>query len=223
MNDIGESVRTILVLLILCVQSDVLAQSASDNSSMTPKPDSIGPSTRTGWVTIESVPAGAEVFDDTSFLGVTPLKKISAREGVHVFKLFYPGVRVWNAQAARDSVVVRAGEEETCNVSFEVQTSKGMFKSEAMSRLPSHNVFTMPTENGELRLRVGYIAGGTMVLTGALSAYLKTNSDNKFNAYVASRDPNLLNRVHQLDTWAGVSLFVSEISFGVLTYLLLSD
>lgn len=209
--------------LVVCLQFVAYGQRAADTAWTSARADSSARMGHDGWIAITSNPAGAEVFEDSLYLGITPIDKTMTGEGLHVLKLFYPTVRSWNAQVAIDSVRVHPSGQSNCFVNFGTRSSNGMFKNEIQSHELDQNVFSNSSENNASRHQVGYIAGGTMILSGALSAYLKTNSDNKFSRYVANRDPNLLNKVHELDSWAGASLFITEVSFGVLIYLLLSD
>jgi hypothetical protein len=85
------------------------------------------------------------------------------------------------------------------------------------------DIFLATSDHGNSRLWMRYAAGATMVVSGIVSAYLKSKSNKDFDSYIATGDPALLNSTHRLDRLAGVSLFVTEISLGALIYLLLAD
>ena len=67
-----------------------------------------------------------------------------------------------------------------------------------------------------------YISAGTTVLAGAAAAYFKIKADNRYSEYQKRGDPGALDRVRRLDRAAGVSLIISEMSFFLLSYLLIS-
>jgi hypothetical protein len=216
--------KTLLVIvMIVCCASLGSGQRVGDSTKSDTTPDSSDRGIKVGWLTVHSLPEGAEVFDGAKRIGVTPIDSLSVQEGIHVLRLFYPNVRFWNPVLAVDTVIIGSSKE---NVSRVLLESPAMNASRGVSNQTAEfdpNAFSGSFASENSKEWIAYTAGATMVLSGALSAYLKTNSDNDFAAYVANPDPNVLSRVHRLDTWAGVSLFVSEISFGVLTYLLLTE
>ena len=217
-------VKKLLVLwLAVCIHSIGFGQGVVDSTRFVSKPDSSAGAKNDGWLSLHSDPEGAEVYDGSKLIGVTPIDSVSVREGNHVLRLFYPTARFWNPVSAIDTVAVIPRQRTTRMVRFGVVAGHGIFKSNTETSEWDPNAVFASRNSTSTREWIRYAAGATMIVSGAISAYLKTNSDNDFNAYVANRDPNLLSRVRRLDTWAGVSLFISEISFGVLTYLLLSE
>ncbi|MBM4159871.1 MAG: PEGA domain-containing protein [Ignavibacteria bacterium] len=68
-----------------------------------------------------------------------------------------------------------------------------------------------------------YASGSAMIVSGVLSAYLKDQANREFDRYLQSRDPASLSTTRRLDRAAAISLVVSQVSFAVLSYLLLSD
>jgi hypothetical protein len=209
--------------MVLCIYSLGVGQKVGDSTSSAAKRDTSHGSTKDGWLSVHSVPSGAEVYDGSRLIGVTPIDSLSAQVGIHVLRLFYPNVQFWNPVSSVDSFAVQSSRKNILLVRFDTAAGNGI-RSGGTSLLENNpSVFLSSWTGGNSKAWVAYTAGATMILSGALSAFLKTNSDNDFEAYVANPDPNLLSRVHRLDTWAGISLFISEISFGVLTYLLLTE
>ncbi|MBI3788198.1 MAG: PEGA domain-containing protein [Ignavibacteriales bacterium] len=68
-----------------------------------------------------------------------------------------------------------------------------------------------------------YTSGATMIVSGVLSAYFKDKANHDFDSYSQSNDPALLSSTQRLDRWAAISLVISQISFAVLAYFLLSE
>jgi hypothetical protein len=68
-----------------------------------------------------------------------------------------------------------------------------------------------------------YASGATMIVSGVASAYLKDRANRHFDAYSLTNNAADLLRTRTLDRQAAATLIISEISFAVLAYLLLSD
>jgi hypothetical protein len=68
-----------------------------------------------------------------------------------------------------------------------------------------------------------YVSGSTMIASGVLSAYLKDQANREFDRYLQSRDPALLSSTRRLDRAAAITIVISQVSFAVLSYLLLSE
>ncbi len=215
--------RAPMLLALLFAAQCAFGQTASDSTSR----DTLAAMPRLndqyGLLSVKSRPEGAEVFADTLYLGRTPLEKINVPAGRHTLRLFYPGARLWDALVAIDSVYIVPSREKAVSLNLDSTRAAGIGSNAFVTRPDLPQTIPLFTQSHENRFRMEYVAGGAMILSGALSAYLKTTSDNKFNTYIQNRDPALLDQVHRLDTWAGVSLVVTEISFAVLTYLFLSN
>ncbi len=211
-----------LIFLVLCSYTISTAQSvlpAASNATTV-----VGQGAQdTGWVSIQTTPEGAEVYRDTVFCGITPLVRFPVEHGTTVFRLFYPGAKTWNAVLRMDSISVEAGEEIRRSVDMSVRPSLNILMTDVPSTESNPELFLAPAEKGNSRLLLGYAAGATMIISGVLSAYLKTKSDKDFDSYVVSHDPALLSSTQRLDKLAGASLFVTELSLGALMYLLLSE
>ena len=68
-----------------------------------------------------------------------------------------------------------------------------------------------------------YASGATMIGSGVLSAYLKDRANREFDRYMNTKDPGSLSLTRRLDKGAAAALVVSQISFAVLAYILLSE
>ncbi|MCX6144801.1 MAG: hypothetical protein NTZ35_16470 [Ignavibacteriales bacterium] len=68
-----------------------------------------------------------------------------------------------------------------------------------------------------------YVSGLTMILSGVTSAYFKDQANKEFGRYLLSKNPASLSTTNKLDREAAISLVISQMSFVVLSYLLLSE
>ena len=68
-----------------------------------------------------------------------------------------------------------------------------------------------------------YVSGLTMILSGVTSAYFKDQANKEFDRYLLSKNPASLSTTNKLDREAAISLVISQISFVVLSYLLLRE
>ena len=70
---------------------------------------------------------------------------------------------------------------------------------------------------------VTYTSVSSMIVSGVLSAHFKHQANKDFDAYLLTKDPALLNSTRRLDNWAAVTFVLTQVSFAVLTYVLLFD
>jgi hypothetical protein len=68
-----------------------------------------------------------------------------------------------------------------------------------------------------------YVSGLTMIISGVASAYFKDQANKEFDRYLLSNNPASLSTTNRLDRKASISLVISQISFVVLSYLLLRE
>ncbi len=158
-------------------------------------------------VRVWSIPSGAEVVMGDSVAGTTPLA------------LLLP------ARFSPPLAVRLAGYRPT-----EVRgDTLGSFASVVRLRPVDGGTGEPPWDlNGSFlreRRRETLLAGsaGLMVVSGVLAAAWKSKANDDYDAYLASGDPALLDATHRLDTRAGIALAVTQVSFLLLSYLLLSD
>jgi hypothetical protein len=77
---------------------------------------------------------------------------------------------------------------------------------------------------GPTRSRTGvYLSGATMVLAGIATAYLKIRADDRQDQYALTGDPSFLTQRQRFDRGAAATFLLTQISFGIFAYFLLSD
>ena len=91
------------------------------------------------------------------------------------------------------------------------------------SSLTTPDVLPSDYENGASKHWLTYTSASTMIASGVLSAYLKDRANGDFDQYLRTNDPALLSSTRRLDRQAAISLVVTQLSFALLTYLLLSE
>ncbi|HLX11597.1 MAG TPA: hypothetical protein VKS81_02175 [Bacteroidota bacterium] len=95
----------------------------------------------------------------------------------------------------------------------------GIFQSPFSSPLAITEEDTGVSRNA-LSTSPNYYIAGTAIATGAISAYFKLNADHYFSEYKQNPSPTLLHKIHTYDTFAGISLALSQIGVLTFTYLL---
>jgi len=68
-----------------------------------------------------------------------------------------------------------------------------------------------------------YVAGAATVLFGATAAYFKIKADDRFDSYLQTGNPALLDQTRRMDTGAAIALIATQASAGLLAYFMLSD
>lgn len=66
-------------------------------------------------------------------------------------------------------------------------------------------------------------SAASMVISGVAAAYFKDKANKQFERYTATNNPALLASTHRYDRYSLISLVVTQITFAILTYSLLSD
>jgi hypothetical protein len=66
------------------------------------------------------------------------------------------------------------------------------------------------------------LTAGIIVL-GGTTAYFKLKADDKYEEYVFSGDPELLNDTRKYDLISGITFVALQITFGLLLYFFLTD
>lgn len=64
---------------------------------------------------------------------------------------------------------------------------------------------------------------GSAAALGATAAYFKIQADDKYNDYIRSKNPSVLDEVDRLDLYSGIALGLLQVNFGYLIYKFLSD
>jgi hypothetical protein len=153
-------------------------------------------------VQVTSEPQGASVISGDSVVGTTPLflDEIAFGKRLRISK---PGFRP-----------VDVSPEETQTLTHSVLIPDGS--------LPEPALGPAPLLIGEPSMTSVYITTAATVVAGVSAAYFKIKSDGYYSDFLRTGDRALIDRVHHNDVAAGVSLAISQIGIGVLTYLLLS-
>ena len=68
-----------------------------------------------------------------------------------------------------------------------------------------------------------WASGATMIVSGVVSAIMKDRANRHYDAYIQNNDPSDLSATRGFDRGAAATLILSQISFGVLAYFLLSE
>lgn len=70
---------------------------------------------------------------------------------------------------------------------------------------------------------IAYASGASMIVSGVASAYIKGRANREFDNYLLTKDPASLSRTRRFDRGAAACLVLSQISFAILSYVLLSE
>jgi hypothetical protein len=156
---------------------------------------------------IQSVPEGGSVLYRGNDLGTTPLFLAS------------PARLTGEITIRKDGFVPQRlviGNNGNSTLAARLQPQPGAIN------LPPPEVLTESRMVGPSHW-LTYASGSTMIVSGVVSAYLKDQANRKFDQFLLTRDPALLASTRRLDRGAAASLIVTQISFALLSYLLLSE
>lgn len=64
-----------------------------------------------GWIVVETVPRGADVYIDSKFCGKTPVERFTLPAGKHVVSAFAPSLASWNGFSKTDTITILANLE----------------------------------------------------------------------------------------------------------------
>lgn len=170
----------------------------------------------------DSVPFGASVFYRMKLLGTTPLLFDSP--------LKLDSAVVFTLGRFNDESLWPADAKETAK-NFFVLTAKLRPLSDAMllenppvseTDYTKRGFFTNLTEKRSNNF-YKYVASATAVVAGVSAAYFKLQADSRYTTYAQTFDRQYLDQSRQLDVWSGISLALSQLALGFLTYLFLSE
>lgn len=159
------------------------------------------------FVRIETVPPGAVVAARDSAIGITPFVYRSATSAAAELSLRKEGY------ADSTIAVVRSGELMRIVLSAAVSPS---------SEVPSPGDASTARTRSDGRWAT-YAAAATAIGFGIASAYFNLEANKNYDLYLSSADQKYLDATHRYDRAALWSLALTQVSFGVLTYLLLSE
>jgi hypothetical protein len=156
---------------------------------------------------VQTDPPGSTVLHAGKVIGVTPLyvRGASAIAGELVIQ-----------KSGYDSLIVPISEIKEGFLRLQLRSISGPGAALPLADLRGPDLVATdrwPT----------YVSGLSMIVSGVTSAYLKDRANKEFDRYLVSKDPAGLSRTNRLDRGAAISLVVSQLSFVVLSYLLLSE
>lgn len=151
---------------------------------------------------VHSTPPGATVTAGGRVLGSTPL--------------YHRG-----AETLRGAMrISREGYEDLV---VDAAAPSKMFHLKPI-REPAHADMTVESSADRAGVRLAtYVSAAGMVVSGVTAAYFKHKADGRFAQYASTGNPRDLNATKKYDNYSGIALILTEVSFGLLTYLLLSE
>jgi hypothetical protein len=156
---------------------------------------------------IQTDPPGSTVLYDGKSLGVTPL---------YVRGASFIGGNLIIQKSGYDSLTVTQNEVNEGLLRLRLRPVVGLGTAPITSDLRGPDL--VATDHWPT-----YVSGLTMIVSGVTSAYLKDQANREFDRYLVSKNPASLSTTNRLDRGAAISLVISQISFVVLSYLLLSE
>ncbi len=158
-------------------------------------------------VSLGTTPAGARVFLNDSLVGMTPLVFLrDSTFGHSLLTLRKDGFK---------PLIIQLQDSGRGSLHFSLAP-------EWPGNAPENNMFAQALVPERSRT-VTYISGATAVLAGIATAYLKIKADDRQDQYVLTGDPSLQAERVRLDRGAAITYVVTQISFGIFAYFLLSD
>ena len=156
---------------------------------------------------VQTDPPGGTVLYDGKSLGVTPL---------YVRGASYIAGNLIIQKSGYDSLTVPSNEIKEGFLRLQLRPAVG--PGAALSPGDLRGPDLVATDHWPT-----YVSGLTMIVSGVTSAYLKDQANKEFDRYLVSKNPAGLSTTNRFDRGAAISLVISQISFVVLSYLLLSD
>lgn len=152
-------------------------------------------------LSIHSVPSGASVLFDGSELGQTPL--------------FYR-----STAAMRGSVTISKKDYQSVTLPIREMPPLVRLKpdGEVLPQLMVEYSSAAPQ-----RTWITISSGAGMVVFGVAAAYFKDRANKQFDRYSLTNDPSYLSSTHRYDRLSLISLIVTQATFAILVYSLLSD
>ena len=152
-------------------------------------------------LTFHSVPSGATVLFEGSELGRTPL--------------FYRS----NA-AMRGSITI--SKENYQSVTFMIPDRPSIVRLDPLGDLHLPLTVEYPSA-APPRTWMTISSAAGMVVSGVAAAYFKDRANRRFEQYSTTNDPSFLSSTRRYDRLSLISLIVTQATFAILIYSLLSD
>jgi hypothetical protein len=151
---------------------------------------------------VTSDPGGASVFFNDSLMGTTPLLLPYINQSslglIHIRKEGFEEIR----PVHQGSGILTARFRE-------------QWQPESSTEFP-----LLVSEQSGFPL---ILAGAATVLSGTAAAYLKIKADNRYQQFLATNNPDLLDQTHSIDRGAAVAIVVTQLSIVFFVYFLLKE
>jgi len=155
------------------------------------------------FLTLHSVPSGAYVLYQGQEIGKTPV--------------FYR-----SNTPLHGSVTVGMDDHESETIAIQNTPSVVKLRPVHAVQISSELIVEYPSAVTPRRwTTLGSAAG--MVISGVAAAYFKDKANTQFERYSATNNPALLTSTQRYDRLSLISLIVTQVTFAILTYSLLSD
>jgi hypothetical protein len=158
-------------------------------------------------LSIHTDPPGGAVLLDGKVVGMTPLYTRNASSLAGVWVIHKPGY---------DSLRIPPGAIGQGYMTLHLEPVSGLRPGPLLGDL--RGPLPVATDRWPT-----YLSGAAMIVSGVASAYLKDQANREFDRYLLSKDPASLSSTRRLDRGAAITLAISQISFVVLSYLLLGE
>jgi hypothetical protein len=159
------------------------------------------------YVRVETAPPGAVVIRGDSALGLTPYVVRSPQEMTTRIVLRKDGFR-----------------DTTLVVGSRVQSVRILLKSETRAGLSAQRQLEFSgLENTSGSVWATYAAAASTIGFGVATAFLKHEANLNYDLYVSTDDPKYHDAMKKYDRAAVWTLVLTELSFGLLAYLLLAE
>ncbi|MDP2886498.1 MAG: PEGA domain-containing protein [Ignavibacteria bacterium] len=157
---------------------------------------------------IQSDPPGGIVHSDGSVIGTTPLYARSHRSSPADLMIRKEGF---------DSLRIPLSEIKAGFVRVQLSPKSGLGRAVRPADILVGNG-AAATDHW-----LTYASGAASIVSGVASAYLKDRANRNFDSYLRTNNPADLSSTRRLDREAAAALIISQISFALLAYVLLSE
>jgi len=153
-------------------------------------------------VNLVTIPSGVNVLYDGKLLGTTPLFYKSSVPLLHTLELRKDGFRKQDLPPGSIRGIITMSVVDASVAETE------------MAIMPSIEESVAPWAE--------YVSAAGIVISGVAAAYFKHQANSHFDSYRRTGSAVSLDHTRRYDDYAAASLALTQISFAVLTYLLLT-
>jgi hypothetical protein len=157
-------------------------------------------------MTLHSIPSGADIFLHRIKLGSTPLS----------YTLLKGPDTLWLQKDGFESIALVIGN---------LEATKSFVRLNPIFPTQS-NALDVLQSNGKGWTNKTWLmvsSAAAMIVSGVLAAYFKEEANHNYNNYVLTHDPAMINSANRLDKQSSIALVITQISFGMLVFTLLSE